>query len=188
MVAPAPLHKALFLDRDGVVIDYVPYLSHPEQVRIPAGAGRSLKRWQDEGYDLILITNQSGIGRGYFGLEEVAAVHEQIRAVYRRFGVTFTDIFLCPHHPEDGCNCRKPSPQMLLEAASKHQISLADSYFLGDAPSDLEAALQAGCQPLLVLTGRGQTTLTLLDQYPCPIPVFNQISDTLSLLKHDSER
>ena len=188
MVANVSSHKALFLDRDGVVIDYVPYLSRPEQVNIPPGAGQALKQWQDHGYYLILITNQSGVDRGYFNLEDVEAVHRRIREVYEPFGVRFADIFLCPHHPEAGCDCRKPSPQMLIEAAQKHHISLPDSYFLGDAPSDLEAALQAGCQPLLVLTGRGKKTLVSLNQYPSPIPVFDQISDTVSLLNHDSTR
>jgi D-glycero-D-manno-heptose 1,7-bisphosphate phosphatase len=179
------LRKALFLDRDGVTINYIPYLSQPEQVEIPPGAGLALKQWQDEGYLLILVTNQSGVGRGRFTLADVEAVHQRVRQIYQPFGVEFDDIFLCHHHPDANCECRKPSGQMLLTAATKHQISLADSFFLGDAPSDLEAAIAAGCQPLLVLTGRGQTTLEQIEQYPVKIPVFNQVADTVTLIKND---
>lgn len=179
------LNKALFLDRDGVVIDYIPYLSKPEQVTLPPGAGSALYQWQKAGYHLILITNQAGVGRGYFSLTDVEAVHHCIAQKYAEYGVTFDDIFLCPHHPDEGCDCRKPSPQMLKEAAEKHHIDLSSSYFLGDAPSDIEAAVQAGCQPLLVLTGRGKETLPLLSKYALNIPVFQQISDTLQLLKKE---
>jgi len=176
------LRKALFLDRDGVTIDYIPYLSRPEQVKLPAGAGPALKHWQDAGYLLIVITNQAGIGRGYFDHDAVEAVHQTVRAEYGKFGVTFTDIFLCPHHPEAGCECRKPSPEMLLTAAKTYQISLKESYFVGDAPSDLKAAINAGCQPVLVLTGRGQETAAQLHQFSQPIPVFDALCDTVALL------
>ena len=101
-------NKALFLDRDGVVIEYIPYLNRPEQVKVPVGAGEALRQWQTAGYHLIVITNQSGVGRGYYTLEEVEAVHQRVCEAYDEYGVTFDDIFLCPHHPEEGCDCRKP--------------------------------------------------------------------------------
>ncbi len=186
---PTPaLKKALFLDRDGVVINYIPYLSKPEQVEIPAGAGQALKQWQDAGYLLIVITNQAGVGRGYFTLEDVEAVHHCIRQKYQPFGVKFEDFFLCPHHPDEDCQCRKPSPHLLQTAAQQYGIDLADSFFLGDAPSDIEAAIAAGCQPLLVLTGRGQETLAQLDQYKTPIPVFDQVRDTVNLLYQPNQK
>lgn len=181
-----PLKKALFLDRDGVVINYIPYLSKAEQVAIPIGAGLALKQWQNAGYLLILITNQSGVGRGRFSLEDVESVHQRVRQEYQNFGVKFDDIFICHHHPDANCKCRKPSGQMLLMAAEKYQISLEDSFFLGDAPSDLEAAIAAGCQPLLVLTGRGQTTFETIEKYPIKISVFKQVADTVTLIKNDS--
>ncbi|BFM40452.1 HAD family hydrolase [Synechocystis sp. LKSZ1] len=182
--APCPTaHKALFLDRDGVVINYIPYLGRPHQVQIPRDAGPALKQWQEAGYLLIIITNQAGIGRGYFSVSDVQAIHHRLAELYRPFGVEFTDIFLCPHHPEDACDCRKPSPQMLFEAAEQYDIDLGQSYFLGDAPSDLHAAIQAGCQPLLVRTGRGQETEAKLAQFSQAIPVFDQVSDTVCLLR-----
>lgn len=185
---PTPaLKKALFLDRDGVVINYIPYLGKPEQVKIPAGAGQALKQWQEAGYLLIVITNQAGVGRGYFTLEDVEAVHHCIRQKYQPFGVNFDDFFLCPHHPDDDCLCRKPSPNLLQTAAQKYSISLTDSFFLGDAPSDIEAAIAAGCQPLLVLTGRGQETFSQIDQYKVTIPVFDQVKDTVNLLHQSNQ-
>ncbi|MEB3308670.1 MAG: HAD family hydrolase [Snowella sp.] len=184
MNQPAPaLKKALFLDRDGVVVNYIPYLSQPEQVQIPSGAGQALKQWQDAGYLLIVITNQAGVGRGYFTLDDVEAVHHCIRQKYQDFGVKFDAFFLCPHHPDDQCQCRKPSPYLLQTAAQQYGINLADSFFLGDAPSDLEAAIAAGCQPLLVLTGRGQETLAKIEQYSVKVPVFEQVKDTVNLLQ-----
>ena len=142
--------KALFLDRDGVLIEYVPYLSHPDQVRIPQGSAEVLKKWQDAGYLLIVITNQSGIGRKYFSLNDVEAVHSRMYEEYAKFGVRFRDLFLCPHHPLDGCVCRKPSPYMVQQAAKKYAINLSQSFFVGDAPSDIECALNAGCEPILI--------------------------------------
>ncbi len=180
--SPLKFKKALFLDRDGVVINYVPYLSHPEQVTIPMGAGEALQQWQEAGYLLILITNQSGVSRGYFTLSDVDAIHERLRQAYHPFGVAFEDIFICPHHPQENCTCRKPSPQMILEAAKKYHIALERSFFIGDAPSDLDCAIQAGCQPVLLLTGRGKSTENAIANYPIQIPIFKELSDTVTLI------
>ncbi len=177
------LQKALFLDRDGVIVQYIPYLSHPDQVQLPDGAGLALKTWQDRGYKLIIITNQSGIARGYFSLEDVDAIHQCIKKKYAQFGVTFTDILLCPHHPNQGCHCRKPSPYLILEAAKRHQIALSQSFFIGDAPSDLDCAIQAGCHPVLVLTGRGATTHQEMSKKTQSISVYQQLSHTIELVR-----
>ncbi len=175
--------KALFLDRDGVIIDYVPYLSKPEQVSIPIGAGRGLKKWQDAGYQLIIFTNQSGVARGYFTLEDVQAVHDRIFREYAQFGVEFQDVLICPHQPADNCQCRKPSSYLLLECARKYHLNISESFFIGDAPSDIECALKAGCQPVLLLTGRGKNTVGNLSQYNTHIPVFETLIDTIKLIK-----
>ena len=176
------MNKALFLDRDGVIINYIPYLSKPEQVEIPEGAGQALREWQDAGYLLIIVTNQSGVGRGYFSLDDVAAVHVQVFIEYQQFGVSFHDVLICPHHPDEGCKCRKPSPYLLLEAAKKYNVNLSQSYFIGDAPSDLDCAIQAGCHPVLLLTGRGTSTIEQIEQYLTEIVVFNQLYETTRLI------
>jgi D-glycero-D-manno-heptose 1,7-bisphosphate phosphatase len=182
----AKQNKALFLDRDGVVIDYIPYLSKPEQVSIPAGAAAALKHWQDAGYLLIIITNQSGIARGYFTENDLAAIHGRMVEEYRQLGVNFHDISICPHHPDQGCPCRKPSPYLLLAAARQYGIDLAGSFFIGDAPSDLECALAAGCQPVLLLTGRGKSTVQEIEKYAVKIPIYDQLEGTVELLSKNA--
>jgi len=200
--------KALFLDRDGVVIDYIPYLSTPEQVKIPQDAPIALKQWQDQGYRLVIVTNQSGISRGYFSFEDVMAIHQELIAKYAHFGVYFSDILICPHQPSDNCLCRKPSPFLIKTYAQNHGIDLSQSFFIGDAPSDIECAINAPCQPVLLLTGRGVETFDLLSKemqnnddgkqkaisqdlgYICvkyknyvSVPVFEHLRDTLALLE-----
>lgn len=175
--------KALFLDRDGVVIDYIPYLSRPEQISLPQGAPEALQKWQSEGYKLVIVTNQSGISRGYFSLEDVKAIHKRIIEEYQPFGVEFADILMCPHQPADNCQCRKPSPYLILNYSKKHNIDLSKSLFIGDAPSDIECAFNAGCQPVLLLTGRGKETKEKLSTYEVSIPIFDSLSNTLDLVR-----
>ncbi len=197
--------KALFLDRDGVVIDYIPYLSKPEQVKTPQDAPIALKQWQDRGYRLVIVTNQSGISRGYFSFEDLMKIHQELITQYAHFEVYFNDILICPHQPADNCLCRKPSPFLIKTYAHNHGIDLSQSFFIGDAPSDIECAINAQCQPVLLLTGRGRETLTLLEEKiqnndedpPLVdqnlhkiikykgnffIPVFEHLKDTLALL------
>ena len=176
------MNKALFLDRDGVIINYIPYLSKPEQVEIPEGGGQALRQWQDAGYLLIIVTNQSGVGRGYFSIEDVAAVHAQVLREYQQFGVNFQDVLICPHHPDEGCKCRKPSPYLLLEAAKKYNLDLCQSYFIGDAPSDLDCAIKSGCRPVLLLSGRGTSTVEEIQKYQIEITIFYEIHETIQLI------
>jgi D-glycero-D-manno-heptose 1,7-bisphosphate phosphatase len=180
---PTLKHKALFLDRDGVLIEYIPYLSHPDQVKIPEAAGITLKTWQDAGYLLIVITNQSGVGRGYFTMDDVAAVHKRMREEYKPFGVQFQEIIVCPHQPSTNCRCRKPSPYAVIEASKKYSIDTARSFFIGDAPSDIECAIRSGCHPVLLLTGRGMSTATTLLNSRNLIPIFNDLAETVQLIK-----
>ena len=174
--------KALFLDRDGVVIKYIPYLFKLEQVELPFGAGEALKQWQDAGYLLILITNQAGVGRGYYDLKHVTSVHNYICKEYKKYGVKFYDIFMCPHHPDNKCSCRKPSPQMLIDASIKHNIVLSESFFIGDSLSDVESALNANCRPVLLLTGKGQNSLKRMIKYPHKIEIFETLKETVKII------
>lgn len=174
--------RALFLDRDGVLIDYVPYLSHPNQVEIPQGAGESLRQWQDQGYLLIVITNQSGISRGYFSMDIVQEIHRKIEREYAKFGVIFTDFFICPHHPSEACLCRKPSPYMILQASQKYNIDRRVSFFIGDANSDLECAHRAGCTPILLLTGRGKETFKELPNHQKSISIYSNLGESIQII------
>lgn len=152
---PAP--PALFLDRDGTLIEHEPYLHDPARVRLVSGAGEALRRARAGGYRIVVVSNQSGVARGYFGLREVEAVHAAMRAALASEGATIDRIYTCPHHPEHGgtCQCRKPAPGMLLQAARELPVDLARSVIVGDTPEDLEAGAAAGCRGILVRTGHG---------------------------------
>lgn len=177
-------NKALFLDRDGVLIDYIPYLRYPEQVKLPVGAAQVFKKWQDSGYLLIVITNQSGIARGYFTLHEVELVHTKMLQEYEKFGVNFQDIFICSHHPSDNCKCRKPSPYMLLQASEKYSIDLSQSYFIGDAISDVECAINAGCHPIFLLSSRTLADAQTLSHRSESIEIVNELIETIKFIQY----
>jgi histidinol-phosphate phosphatase family protein len=135
---------ALFLDRDGVLIDDVGYPKDPALVRIVDGAVAALAAL-GKTYALVVISNQSGIGRGLVTEAEAAAVHQRFVRVFADAGVMFDGVYYCPHAPDAGCRCRKPAPGLLLDAAGELGLDLARSIMIGDKPSDLEAGRAAGC-------------------------------------------
>ncbi|HEY1187157.1 MAG TPA: HAD family hydrolase [Gemmata sp.] len=156
------LREAVFLDRDGTLIEEVNYLSHPDQVRLIPGAAEAVRRLNDLGVLVVVVTNQSGVARGYFPESRVVEVHERLIALLAERGAVVDAFYFCPHHPKEGigvyrvtCGCRKPKPGMLLAAARDLGIDLAGSWMIGDKPCDAEAGLAAGCRALLVRTGHG---------------------------------
>lgn len=144
---------AVFFDRDGTLMEDVDYCADPRDVRVFRGAAEALRRLKDGGFRLIVITNQSGIGRGYFNEEAYRAVDAELR---RQLGDQLIDAsYHCPHAPEERCGCRKPSPQMIRDAAREHEIDLTRSFFVGDKASDIESGCAAGVRTILVRTGYG---------------------------------
>lgn len=141
---------AVFLDRDGTLIEDVGYARDPEQVRLLEGAAEALRELRRRGFRLVVVSNQSGIGRGLITPAEARAVHERFVRVLGEAGVALDAVRYCPHAPEERCSCRKPSPGMLLEAAEALGLELAASWMVGDAPSDVEAGRRAGCRTLLL--------------------------------------
>jgi D,D-heptose 1,7-bisphosphate phosphatase len=141
---------AVFLDRDGTVIVDVGYPRDPRQVQLIAGAGSALRTLQQEGFTLVLVSNQSGIGRGWVKPDEAEQVHAQVVASLEGEGVHLDGAYYCPHAPEAGCACRKPSPGMLLRAAQELDLDLSRSFMVGDRASDIEAGKQAGCRGILL--------------------------------------
>jgi D-glycero-D-manno-heptose 1,7-bisphosphate phosphatase len=137
--------RALFLDRDGTLILDVGYPRDPAQVELIPGAAEALRAMQDE-FSLVVISNQSGIGRGMISEQEASAVHARFIEKFAERGVNFSGSFYCPHVPGDGCTCRKPAPGLLLEAAQELVLDLAGSVMIGDKPSDIEAGRAAGCR------------------------------------------
>jgi D-glycero-D-manno-heptose 1,7-bisphosphate phosphatase len=155
---------AVFLDRDGTLIEEVNYLAHPEQVRLLPGAAAAVGRLNGAGVPVVVVTNQAGVARGFFPEARVAEVHNHLDELLRAAGARIDGYFVCPHHPTEGiagfrlaCECRKPKPGLLRRAARELNLDLARSCMIGDKDSDLEAGARAGCRPVLVRTGYGAT-------------------------------
>lgn len=142
------MKKALFLDRDGVInIDHG-YVGKIENFEFVDGILDFIKSAQKNGYLPIIVTNQSGIGRGYYSLEDFEKLTEWMLDKMRQVGIKIdrSQVFHCPHSPEVGCNCRKPMPGMFLEAKNQFNIDMKNSWIIGDKPSDIEAAKSAGVE------------------------------------------
>ena len=139
------MHRAVFVDRDGTVIKDKGYLADPDGVELLPHAGEALAALSENGFLLVLITNQSGIGRGYFDSETVCEQHRRLARLLEPYGVRLAGIEVCPHAPREKCSCRKPSPQMLYRAADKLNIEMRSSYMVGDKNSDVQAGKSAGC-------------------------------------------
>lgn len=148
---------AIFLDRDGTLIEHEPYLHDPSRVRLTAGSAAALRRAQAAGYLLVVVTNQSGIARALFDEATVRAVHARLRQLLAEAGIALDAIYVCPHHPEFSgpCDCRKPAPGLLLRAIDELQIDAAQSLLIGDTLEDVEAGAAAGVAACLVRTGCG---------------------------------
>jgi len=141
---------AVFLDRDGTLIDDVGYPRDPAGVRLVAGAPEALARFRDAGFLLAVVSNQSGVGRGLITPDEMDAVHEAFVRAFADAGVTFDAVEYCVHGPDDGCECRKPSPGMILDIAERLGVDLARSFVVGDKDTDAEAGRRAGCHPIRI--------------------------------------
>ena len=145
----------IILDRDGTVIEEKHYLSDPDQVALLPGAAEGLRRFQDQGFGLVIVSNQSGIGRGYFSAQTVARVNERMIQLLGREGVRIDGIYVCPHSPEDGCECRKPKPGLVIQAAKSLNFDATECWVIGDKTCDVELGNRVGAATLLVRTGYG---------------------------------
>ena len=167
-----PLKPAVFLDRDGVVIEEAHYLGSPDRVRLVLGAGETIAALNSAGWLVVIVTNQSGVARGLFTIESIEKVHNHLSVLLLCFGATIDSYRFCPHHPaaevpefKVECDCRKPKPGMLLSAAAELGVDLAASWMIGDRVTDLEAGAAAGCRTALVRTGYGaEVKATELDR------------------------
>ncbi|MRI84160.1 MAG: D-glycero-beta-D-manno-heptose-1,7-bisphosphate 7-phosphatase [Nitratiruptor sp.] len=146
--------KALFLDRDGVINEDYGYVHRIEDFHFIDGVFQALLRAQRAGYKPIIVTNQSGIGRGYYTREDFFHLTRWMVERFGKEGIEVVDVFYCPHHPDRGCGCRKPEPGMILEAARRYNIDLQSSWLVGDKPSDIEAARRAGVGGTILVDGK----------------------------------
>jgi D,D-heptose 1,7-bisphosphate phosphatase len=160
-MSTSTLHKAIFLDKDGTVLEDVPYNVDPARMRLAPGAGAGLRLLQQAGYRLIVVTNQSGIARGLFPEEALVGVEARLRELLGVAAISLDSFYYCPHHPTGTvapyareCSCRKPAPGLLFRAAQQRRIDLAHSWMVGDKPADAEAGARAGCR---VVTISGST-------------------------------
>jgi len=146
--------KAIFLDRDGVINKEKNYLFKKEDFEFIRGVFEACKYFQKIGYQLIVITNQSGIARGYYQEEDFHKLTQWMLEQFKDKSVKILDVFFCPHGPESACNCRKPKPGMLLDAKEKYNINMSNSWMIGDKEADVGAANAAGIEnTVLVKTG-----------------------------------
>ncbi len=154
---------AVFLDKDGTLVEDVPYTADPARVRLARGAAEGAGRLHAAGYRLIVVSNQSGVARGAFPESALAAVEARLRALLAEAGAPLAGFYYCPHHPEAAdaayrqvCGCRKPAPGLLLRAAREHRADLRRSWMVGDILDDVEAGRRAGCRTVLLAPG-GET-------------------------------
>lgn len=142
------MNRALFLDRDGTVIEECGYLSDPRRVCILPGAAEALAALESEGWKLIVVSNQSGVGRGLITPRQMDEVQERFLDVMQANGITIAGSYVCTHTPEDGCQCRKPSPFLLQRAAAEHALDLSASWMIGDREGDILCGRNAGCSTI----------------------------------------
>ncbi|PYV09769.1 MAG: D,D-heptose 1,7-bisphosphate phosphatase [Acidobacteria bacterium] len=161
--APEPSNRAVFLDRDGTVSEEVGYVNHIERLRLYPFSAAAVRRLNEAGLRTVVVTNQSGVARGYFPEALVAEVHARLVAELAAGGARLDAIYYCPHHPEarvasyrKECDCRKPKVGMLQRAARELSVDLSRSFVVGDRYRDLEPAFRTGAFSILVLSGYGR--------------------------------
>lgn len=156
------MKPCFFLDRDGVVVEEVDFLSTPEEIRLIPGSAEAIALLNGKEIPVVVVSNQSGVGRGLFPEERVGEIHRELDRILAARGARVDRYFYCPHHPTEGigpyrkdCPNRKPAPGMLLEAARELNLDLGASFIAGDRVTDLQAGEAAGCRTILVRTGYG---------------------------------
>jgi len=179
---------AVFLDRDGTIIEDKDHSSDPDHVVLFPGAAEAMKGLQDAGFKLFIVSNQSGVGRGYFTLADVEHVNQRLVELLAREGVRFEKIYVAPEAPEQPGRGRKPSPQFLFDARDEFGIDLAQSYMVGDKTSDLECGWNAGVRKsILVRTGYGaQIELNSIDQLTRTVMVSDLAAVTEWILQNNN--
>lgn len=152
--------KAIFFDRDATLIHDKHYMHNPKDIEYFDDTFSTLKSFQDAGYLLFIITNQSGIGRGMFTEEDMHRVHDKMLADFNKQGIKISAIKFCPHAPDDGCDCRKPHPKMILELIKEYDIEKSGSCMIGDKDIDAQAGINAGING--VVLGKSENHLFYL--------------------------
>jgi D-glycero-D-manno-heptose 1,7-bisphosphate phosphatase len=174
------------LDRDGTVIEECDYLSDPEQVRLIPGVGRALRELKEMGFGLVVITNQSGVGRGFFDKDQLRRIHERLHQQLEGEGVRVDGLYFCPHRPDDDCVCRKPNLGLIQKASEELGFTLESSIVIGDKISDIEMGRRVNATTILVRTGYGAEAAAahgvavdyIVDDLPGAVEVIRRLPPT----------
>lgn len=185
------MRKAVFIDKDGTLISNVPYNADPDKIVLEDGAIEGLRLLQTKGYALIVVSNQAGIAHGYFREEDMQPVIARVRELLLEGGITLDGFYFCPHHPAGkvtqyavSCECRKPLPGMILQAAEQMDIFLPESWMIGDILNDVEAGNRAGCQS--VLLNNGNETVWEMNDYNKPEYIAIDLLEAAQLIVNHS--
>jgi D-glycero-D-manno-heptose 1,7-bisphosphate phosphatase len=185
--------KAIFIDKDGTLIIDIPYNVDPDKITLSDNCMTGLRRLKDNGYLLVIISNQSGVARGYFEESALIAVEQKVKALLAVEGIHLDGFYYCPHYPEGNigeyavdCDCRKPQPGLILKAADEMEIDLSISWMIGDILNDVEAGNRAGCKSVLI--DNGNETEWFSGEWRIPwVNVFNINEAATYILKADEE-
>jgi len=180
------MYPAIFLDRDGVIIENRPnYVRSWEDVHIYPQSLTALASIHNSSFKIIVVTNQSAVGRGLISLKTANVINERLITEIEQHGGRIDRVFMCPHTPDEGCNCRKPQPGLILRAEKELSLDLTRSIMIGDALSDIQAGQSAGItRTMLVRTGRGVEQVNLRKSLDLkPFQIFDTLSDALDSLK-----
>lgn len=175
----------VFLDRDGTINEDLNYIDSPERLIIIDGASSAIRKLNSKGFKVVVITNQSGVGRGYFTKEAVDVVNKRLEEILKKDGAHLDGIYYCLHHPDDNCECRKPKIGLVEKAKKDLHIDLNKSYIVGDKISDIEIAQNIGGKGILVLTGKGKDEEKKIKQKPCYIA--KDLSDAVEWIIKDRQ-
>ncbi|MGH7274306.1 MAG: D-glycero-beta-D-manno-heptose 1,7-bisphosphate 7-phosphatase, partial [Nitrospiria bacterium] len=178
---------AVFLDRDGTINEDVGYLDSTARLKLLPGAAEAIRQINQGQLKAVVLTNQSGVARGYYPEERLKEIHEHLETILAEHGARLDGIYYCIHHPDEGCLCRKPSVGMLEAASRELSIDLSRSYVVGDKVSDIELAHNAGAKGILVLTGHGINDLAGLDP-SLPNFVAKDLSEAIRWIIEDVKK
>lgn len=166
MRAMAKLNKAVFVDRDDTINRDVHYCSRPEDFELLLTVGTGIRLLNREGFKVVVITNQSGIARGYFTEEMLERIHQKMVDELAQYGAQVDAIFYCPHHPDEGCECRKPKPKLTYQAIKQLHIDPRQSFTIGDRLMDVELARAIGCKSVMIPSELGKEELKNSSVFP----------------------
>lgn len=170
--------EAVFLDRDGTINIDTGYLADPAEVRLIDGAAEAIRRLNEAGVKALVISNQSGVGRGLFTETDLAKVNTRLVELLVASGARLDGIYCCPHRPDDGCQCRKPATGLVKDAAAEHGVEIGRGCVVGDKAIDMELGRNLGVRTILVLTGNGRAELEKVS--PPPDYVAYDLADAVN--------